>query len=168
LLSSGIRSVIWPQTPNSSNASFKATTRWACSKKRTFFAHPRPDSCHEHCTASRNVYPSFPLCPRSELAMSYYYVPRPAREHICLLAMRCYTPQPPDIYYQPPAQEYSYQPPPQRYVYQPPAQVYEYQPPPQRYVYQPAAQRCVPEPGDARAFWELGIPGRSYGWPILF
>jgi hypothetical protein len=128
----------------------------------------RPDSCHEHCTVSRNVYPSFLHCPRSELAMSYYYVPRPPREHLCLLAMRCYTPQPPDMYYQPPAQEYFYQSPPQRYVYQPPAQVYEYQSPPQRYVYQPPALRCMPEPGDARLFRELGIPGRSYGYPMLY
>lgn len=128
----------------------------------------RSDSCHERCTVSRNVYPSFPLCSTSESDMSYYYVPRPPREHVCLLPMTCYTPQPPDVYYQPPAQEYSYLPPAQQYVYQPPAQVYEYQPPPQRYVYQPPPERCAPEPGDARVFWELGIPGRSGGCPILF
>jgi hypothetical protein len=116
---------------------------------------------------------------QNESALSYYYVPRPPREHLCLLATRCYTPQPPDLYYQPPPQEYSYQAPPQQYVYQPPAQVYEYQPPPQQYVYQPPAEiyeyqyppqryvyqppplRCAPQPGDARFFWELGIPGRS-------
>jgi len=157
----------------------------ARSNKRTYLCDSRPDSCHEHCTVSRNVYRPFPFYSRSESPMPYYYVPRPPREHTCLLPMTCYTPQPPDVYYQPPAQEYfyqappqqyvyqppaqvyEYQPPPQQYVYQPPPQVYEYQPPPQQYLYQPPPQRCAPEPGDARAFWELGLPGRSYGCPIL-
>jgi hypothetical protein len=163
LLRTIIRVAIWPRMP----ISRRGHDRLAQTNGDSL-GDARPDSCHVHCTASHNVYPSFPPCPRSELVMSYYYVPRPPREHLCLFAMRCYAPQPPDIYYQPPAQEYSYQPPPLRYVYQPPAQVYEYQAPAQRYVYQPPLQRCVPEPGDARVFRELGIPGRSYGWPVLF
>jgi hypothetical protein len=126
-----------------------------------------------------------PVCSTNGLAMSYYYVPRPPKEHTCILPVKCYTARRPDVYYQPPAQEYLYQAPPQQYVYQPPAQVYEYQPPPQQYVYQPPAQvyeyqsppqkyvyqpppqRCALGLGDARAFWELGVPGRSYGWPSL-
>lgn len=109
----------------------------------------------------------FPQGSKRDLNMSYFYVPRPPKEHLCLVPMRCFTPQPPDVYYQPPKQEWVYQPPSQRYVYQPPPEICEYQPPPQKYVYQPPPERYSPtQPGDARAYWELGIPAPRLRLPI--
>jgi hypothetical protein len=98
--------------------------------------------------------------------MSYYYVPKPPKEHFCLLPAWCLTPQVPDVYYQAPRQEWVYQPLPLRFVYQPPPEMYAYLPPAQRFVYQPPPVRYVYQPGDARAFWELGIPGRDYSSTI--
>ena len=124
--------------------------------------------CREYCMVWRNAYPSFLPNHTSDLNMSFYYVPKPPKEHFCLLPARCFTPRPPDVYYQPPRQEWVYQPPLQRYVHQPPPEIYDYQPPAQRCVYQPPTGRFVYRLGEARTFWELGIPGRGCGLPILF
>ena len=117
-----------------------------------------PQQCY---TAEQRLAPQPPEIYYQPPPQEYTYKPPPEK--------RVYQPPTQTCVYQPPAQMYWYQPPAQTYEYQPPAETYEYQPPRQKYMYQPPLERVQDMPsGDARIFRELGIPGRSYGYPIPF
>ncbi len=103
-----------------------------------------PQKAEHERSGQRMLIWDVPRCYRSELEMSYYYVPKPPVAYTVYVPQQCYSTeqrlaaQSPDVFYQPPPQYYCYQPPATMRTYQPPAQVY--QPPPEYYFEQAPAQ----------------------------